>query len=213
MPRAIDIVGRQWLSLFISMATGPLISDRIKAWFLSPTVTGGIHRTLTDIVENNPNGYSISLPELEATYGSSTVASGEILQEIAVRIADPCADLVSNIVGHIVGWLVPLLFFGYLKKKLEFIKDLKAREYSSLSVREKKRARFFVGIEHFLGFVAGSAVGMFVAVAVSVFVLTVFQVVVVYDAHSPVMSIYENSHVFKFINEINIWGMIKQLWS
>ena len=87
LTKAIDIVGRQWLSLFISMATGPLISDRIKAWFLSPSVTGGIHRTLVDIVENNPNGYSISelflnlpqgvihfleqfrisLPELEAT--------------------------------------------------------------------------------------------------------------------------------------------------
>ena len=214
--RTVFKIGKTWLSLFTSIAIGPFISGRIREWFLSDTITKGIKNTLADIVANNPNEYNIgimfeslpkpfisflehfniSLPALEMEYGTYTTATDEILDAIALRIATPCADLVAQIAGHIICFLITFFFFRWLNLKIR-----------------STRVPFFRYADKVVGFVVGSAIGISAAVAFSMILYTVFQVIVVYDAHSPVASIYDNSYIFKFINQIDFVGMIKQFFA
>ena len=207
-------IGKTWLSLLCSIVLGPYVTTSLQKWFLLDAVTTGVNNTLVQCVENNPNGYNleqlfdnlpsgfvtflehvgISLPELEAIYGPSTETSEEILAEIARRIAAPCADALATIVGHIVCFVVTLIFFAWLKFEIR-----------------KRRIAFLRYIDHAIGFVAGIAIGYCAIWGISLLVSTTFQVLVAFDANSPVISIYNNSHILKFLNEFNVFNAIRQM--
>lgn len=214
--RTVFKIGRTWLSFFTSIAIGPFISGAIKSWFLSGSITNGIYNTLVDVVENNPNGYSlstmfenlpsgfisflehyhISLPELESIYGSSTDLNLDMIRAIAERIAEPCADMVSSILGHIICFTITFVFFKWINFEIR-----------------KRRVPIFRYIDHVLGFFCGFAISCAVVIGFSMLVYTVFQIIIVYDAQSSVMDIYNRSVIFKFLNQYDIIGIIKQMWT
>ncbi len=209
--KTVHQIGKVWLSLFCSIGLGPLISKPIHAWFLGSAFTGGIKNTLTTLVETNPNGYSlselfrnlptglvrflesyqISLPELEAEYGSASVVNEGLLQALAERIADPCASAVSALLGHVLGLIIPVVFFWWINRQIR-----------------KRRTRFFFYLDHIIGFVIGAVSGYCAVLGISLFLHTAFQSIVAFDVNSTVTLIYENSYIFKFVSEFNLWGAI-----
>lgn len=248
--RIIDKTGKAWTSLFSTIAAGPIISDRIHAWFLSSGFTGAINNTLLGIVNNNPNGYSLSelfanlpagfisfldhyninIDKLIGTYGADAAATDEIIWDIAGKIADPCASIVSTILGHLVFYLSFFFFAKWMynvscKSERELKNEIKriknepdAEKQKAMLARLRKgkdtrRLRFVRFVNGALGFIMGTAIGCCILIGASVLLLTLFQVVVAYDANSPVTAIYENSHLFKFINESGIWGILKTAFS
>ncbi len=248
--RIIDKTGKAWTSLFSTMAAGPIVSDRIHAWFLSSGFTGAINNTLLGIVNNNPNGYSLSemfaklpqgfvsflghyninIDQLIGTYGADVAATEEIIWDIAGKIADPCASIVSTIIGHLVFYFSFYFFAKWMYKvacnsESELKREIKAirnepdpeKQKAMLARLHKgkdtRRLRFVRFVNKSLGFIIGTAIGCCVVIAASVLLLTLFQVVVAYDANSPVTQIYENSHLFKFVNESGVWGMLKTAFS
>ena len=48
--------------------------------------------------------------------------------------------------------------------------------------------------------------------ALSALIFTIFQIIIVFDANSVVTQIYQDSYVFKFVNQFDILGFIKNLW-
>ena len=215
--RTVYKIGKAWLSLFTSFAIGPFVSGRIRDWFLSSSITNGINSTLTNIVENNPNGYSIgelfanlpngfvsflahnniSLPDLEAIYGSSTEASGDILYAIAERIAVPTADMIASISGYLLGFIIPFVFFKWL----------------DAHIWRQKKVPFYRYVDIVFGSIVGIVIGVASAVALSTLIFTVFQIVMAFNAESVVMQIYTDSFVFEFINKLDVWGMVTGMFS
>ena len=208
-------IGKTWLSVFCSMVLGPWVAAKLEGWFLRNTITTGINGTLLNLVENNPNQYSleqlfermpegfisflnscgINFDQLEAEYGSSSYATEEMISAISERIADPCISMISSIIGHVICFIVPLIFFQWLNFQIR-----------------KRRVAFFRYIDHFVGFLVGVAIGYCVSLATALIVQTIFQVIVCFDAHSSVTGIYDNSYVFKFLNEFNSLEFIRELF-
>ena len=213
--RTVYKIGKTWLSLFCSIILGPFVSERLREWFLQDLIAKGVNNTLTDLVANNPNGYTlselfqnlpdgfvsflnnfdISLPLLEVEYGSATEATNEIIFAISEIIAGGCAKLVSDFVGHVVCFVVALIFFAWLNFEIR-----------------KRRIGFFRVIDQIIGFVAGLVIGYCAVFGLSVLLHTIFQVVVAFNAQSSVTTIYENSYIFKFVAEFNMLGAVKQLF-
>ena len=204
------------------MVISPFFSAIIHDLFLSDTITNGIYNTLSNIVANNPNGYSISelfaslpggfvsflsyhnisLPELEAIYGPATEASEEILLAIAERIALPTADTVSTIVSYGLGFIIPFFFFKWLNAKIMSIKD-----------SEEKGRVFLRRMDTACGVITGFAIGAAVAILASTVVFTIFQIIMAFNAESVVMEIYDKSFIFKFISSFDILGIIMNLFT
>lgn len=209
-------IGKTWISLFFSAVLNPLVSARIHEWILYRPITKGINNTLTNLVENNPNhynlgevfdklpegflnflkNYNISLADLEAEYGSATEASESILAEISRKIALPFSETLSSIIAYIVCFVASFFFFAWLRKKIK-----------------QRRSPFFRVLDSIMGFLIGVALGCCAMFALSAVIFTVFQVIIVFDANSPVTAIYQNSYVFKFVNQFDILGFIKNLWN
>lgn len=209
-------IGKTWISLFFSSVLNPLVSGMINDWFLFRPVQSGINNTLVALIENNPNKYNlsqlfdklpagflgllrhfgISLSELEAEYGSATEASEQILGDIATKIATPCAKAISGILAYIVCFIASLLFFVWLNRKIK-----------------QRRTPFFRFIDGIMGFVIGTAVGACAVFGIVTVIYTVFQIIIVFDASSSVTAVYEGSYVFKYVNELDAIGMLKNLFS
>ena len=209
--KTIYKLGKTWMSFFVSMILGPWVSGVLDKLFLRKAITSGVQNTLIDLVENNANGYNleelfmnlpegfvgflrqygISLPELEAEYGSYTEASEEIIRGMAERIATPCIEMVSGIIGHVLGFVVPLIFFSWLSYKIR-----------------SRRVPFFRYVDHVSGFITGALVGYCAALGLSMLVHTAFQVIMAFDSHSIVADIYNNSYLFKFLCEFDTFGAI-----
>ena len=212
----ISKIGRTWISLFFSAILNPFVSGRIHEWFLLKPITRGVNNTLTELVSNNPNGYSlselfenlpegfikflkhygISLAELEAEYGSDTEAVGDILGEIAEKISIPFSEMLSSILAYILCFVASLLFFAWLNMKIK-----------------QRRSPFFRFLDGVSGLVIGATIGYCAVFGISVVVYTIFQVIVAFNANSAVTAIYENSYIFKFVNEFDILGIIRNLWN
>jgi hypothetical protein len=209
-------IGKTWLSLFISLAIGPWLSGAIEGLIMSGVITNGICDTLSGVLANSTTGYNlealfehlpsgfvsflehfnISIVELEAEYGSATEPNREMILEIARRIASPLASLISNLLGHIIGLVGPFFFFKWLEFK----------------IRQRKH-HFLRHIDHAFGCVVGLAIGCAIVLGASMLLHTIFQVIVAFNANSTVMSIYDNSIVFKFVGGFDIIGLLKQLFS
>ena len=212
----ISDIGKTWISLFFSAVLNPFVSGRIHEWFLIDPLTKGINNTLTGLVENNPNDYNlaqifeklpkgflgflehyeISIAELEAEYGSATLASDKILAEISLKIATPCSEMLSSIIAYVLCFIASLIFFAWLKMKIK-----------------QRMSPFFRFLDSVMGLIVGAAIGYCAVFVVSVVTYTIFQVIVVFDANSPVTAVYENSYVFKFITEFDLLGVIKNIWN
>lgn len=209
-------IGKTWLSLFTALVIGPVISGRIEAWFLSDTITGGICTTLERALENSTTGYNIqalfdhlpdgfvsflewfkiSLVDLEATYGSLTEPNHEMLMEISELLAAPLASFASNLFGHIICFLITFFFFKWI----------------NLQIR-KRRVPFLRYIDHIFGFIVGTSIGCAVVVGGSILARTVFQIILAFNGDSTIMSIYDNSYIFKFLGDLDIVGIFSQLFS
>ncbi len=204
-------IGKVWLSLFISIGLGPLISTPIHNWFLSSAFTGGVSNTLENIVNNNPNGYNlaelfqnlptamvrfldsynISSADLEAEFGSLAQVTPDMLQAISERIAEPCAAAVSGIAGNFLGWIIPLIFFNWLEYKIR-----------------KTEKMFYYYADKVVGYITGIALGYCAVLGISLVIHTIFQSIVAFDVNTGVVAIYENSYIFKFVSEFNLWGVL-----
>ena len=214
LDRALLKIGNAWLSLACALIIGPKLTALFEDLFIREAITNAVHASLTQIIENNANGYNLAelfanLPEgfvnfldglgasltaLEAEFGSCTEASAEIIRAMSERIAAPCINVTSGIIGNFIGFIVPLIFFRWLD--LEIKKD---------------RHAFFRFFDHVGGFIVGIAAGYALILGLSLLLRTGFQVAVAFDSSINVMDIYENSFIFKFLNEFDTFGAIQRL--
>ncbi len=215
--KTVEKIGKVWLSLITAIVLGPIIANCVQKWFLLDMLSDGIFYSLSAIVAKNPNGYNLaqlfqnlpenilhilesnhlSLAELEATYGPSTIATTDILQAISLKIAIPSADLIANIFSHFFCIIATALFFKWL----------------SMENKKNNRIKFFKVMDHVTGFFIGIAAGYCAVFGISIVLHTVFQFISILDSNSTVLSIYDNSYVFKFVNEFDLWGNIKAIFA
>ena len=212
--RTVYKIGKTWLSFFCSIMLGPWVASTLQGLFLRSAITGGIHNTLHDLIQNNPNGYNlnelfenlpdaltnflnnygINIAQLEAEFGPTTQASEDIIEAISLRIADPCVEMVSSLIGHVVCFVVPLIVFVWLSMKIR-----------------RTRIPFFRFMDRVSGFIMGVVIGYCAALVLSFAAHTVFQVVVAFDSSLPIMDVYNKSYVFKFLSEVDTVGGIKHV--
>ena len=202
------------------MTTGKVINKNkpinAKCLFLFRLISNGIHGTLTTILNTNPNGYNlselfanlpsgflgllnhfnVSLSALEAEFGSATAATDGILNEIANRIASPCSAAIASILAYIICFVVTKLVVKWL--------DWKIRQ---------RRTPFFRKVDGVMGFIMGVAIGLCAVFGIVWVTYTVFQLIIVFDASSPIFEVYENSYVFKFMKELDIIGIFKNFYA
>lgn len=210
--KTVHKIGKTWLAVFCSVILGPWLAGLLTDLFLREWIVGGVLKTLTSIVEENANGYNleqlfanlpenfvnflnhqgISLVELEAQYGSYAEANVEIMNGMAVQIATPCIAMVSTVIGYIVCFVIPRIFFWWIERKVD-----RSDDHPILA--------FF---DHVSGFVSGAIVGYIAALGVALLIYTGFQVSLAFDTSTGVMTIYEKSYVFKFLNEFDTLGAI-----
>jgi len=213
--RAIYKIGKNWMSVLCSALIGPKVSEFLQRLFLRKAITGGIQNALTTVVENNANDYNLeqlfaNLPEgfskfignygvsfeaLEAEFGSATYASPEIISAISERLAAPCIDMVSSIIGHVVGFIVPCVFFWWLNRKIR-----------------RSRKPFFRIVDRVSGVIIGLCVGYIAVVFASLFLQTMFQVVLAFDMNNGVLQVYEKSFIFRFLSKFDTLGAIRNIF-
>jgi hypothetical protein len=213
--RAIEKIGKAWLSLILTLIIGPWITKLLERVFIRKAITNAVYNSLIDLVEHNANGYNIAelfakLPEnfvnyldslgaslsaLEAEFGEYTQASDVIIRTMAERIANPCIELVSTVIGLVIGFVVPYLFFKWLKH--EIAKD--------------NKFGFFRFTDKVFGFFVGVAGGYLLVMVLALVAKTFFQVLIAFDAGLNFMPIYEKSYVFRFLGEFDVFGAGRHL--
>ena len=121
----------------------------------------------------------------------------------AVILGRPIALLVNNIfslewmsaiLAYIAVFLIALLVFSILCHSLKSIK------IPILSTLDK-----------ILGLCLGIVIGVLSAATVATVGHSVFDFISTVSGNQDVMSCYHSSHVFKFVNEIGIFGFIRDL--
>lgn len=215
LDRAILKIGNAWLSFACALFIGPFITNYLETLFISDLITDAVHNSLVGIIENNANGYNlaelfanlpdnfvsfldglgVSLPALEAEFGSYTEASSEIIRAMAERIAEPCVGVVTSLIGSFLGFIIPWIFFRWLDFEIK-----------------KDRISFFRFFDHVGGFVVGAGAGYALALGIALLTRTAFQVIVAFDSSVGVMNIYNNSYVFRFLGEFDTFGAIRRLF-
>ena len=208
-------IGKTWISLFFAFVVNPTVTGMLNEWVLYRPIENGINNTLLNLLKSNPNGYNlgqlfeklpsgfldflnyfgISISALEAEYGSATDATEEIILDISGKIASPCSSAISSILAYIITFIASLIFFAWIARKIK-----------------QRRTPFFRFVDGVMGFVIGTAIGACAVFGLVTLTYTVFQLIIVFDASSPVFSIYENSYVFKFMKELDVIGIIKNLY-
>ena len=206
-------IGKTWLSVICSVLIGPWLSNLLQDLFIRDMISKGLLQTLTDLVANNPNGYNleelfqnlpagftnilgnygVSYAALEAEFGSATYATPEILQAISVRLAEPCNNAFSSIIGYMVGFIVPWVFIKWL----------------NLKIRRNKKIPIYRYIDAISGCIVGIIIGGAALVFLSVVVQTVFQIIVAFDMHSPVVDVYENSLFCRLFTRFDVLLLVK----
>lgn len=213
--RAIEMIGKAWLSLACALFIGPKITQLLENLFIRDGINTAVHASLTELIEHNANGYNLaelfanlpagfvrfldglgaSLSALEAEFGSYTEASPEIIRAMSERIAAPCIGAISSVIGSLLGFLIPLLFF----KWIEF------------EIKKDDSNRFFKALDHVGGFFVGTAGGYALVLGVALLTRTVFQVIIAFDASVPLMDVYNSSFIFKFMAEFDTFGVLSRL--
>lgn len=216
LDRALYKIGKAWLALACSFFIGPTITGFLEDIFFTGFITDAVHSSLVELIEHNANGYNLaelfaSLPQnfvnfldsfgasltaLELEFGSYTEASSEIISAMAERIATPCVSTISSILGQIIGFLVPWLFFKWIAYEL----------------KKDSKHSFFRFFDHVGGFIVGVALGYLAVMGLSVLTRTVFQVIIAFNSNVQLMTIYDNSFVFKFVAEFDIFGIIANIF-
>ena len=215
LDKALYKIGKAWLALACAFFLGPLITSLLEGLFITDMVTNAIYNSLNDLITYNANGYNLaelfesmpanfvnfldslgaSLTALEAEFGSYTEASDTIIRTMAERIASPCISGLSTILGHVFGFLIPWLFMKWISYELQ---------------KDEKHA-FFRASDHVGGFLVGACVGYAAVMGISILMSTIFQVVIAFDSSVQVMTIYNNSIVFKFLAEFDAMGTLSKL--
>jgi uncharacterized membrane protein required for colicin V production len=134
------------------------------------------------------NNLGVGIESLKAEYGQVVEANAEILHGMADKISAPIVGIISSIIGSVVCFVVPLIFFAYLNRRS------KLAESNSV-------IRFFDKVG---GVFAGIIVGYCVVVGVVFLLYIIFQTVVAFNSQSQIMDFYNNSFLFKFLNEFDI---------
>lgn len=216
LSRAVMKIGNAWLSLACSFIIGPIITNFLEAAFFNELVGGGVYNTLVTLIEGNANGYNlkelfdnlpagfqsflnelgVSLPLLEAEFGSYTEASADIIRAMAQRIAEPCVNVISGLIGQVIGFVIPWVFVRWMNNEIR-----------------KDRIPFFRAVNYVGGGIVGVAAGYALVLGLALLTKTVFQVITAFNAGIGLMDIYNNSFVFKFITEFDTFGAIKNLFS
>ena len=208
-------LGKVFLSMLCSLALGPWVSGRLEDLFFRNAITNGTYNSLINILEKSDTGYNlqllferlpqefnnflnslgVGLESLKAEYGQVTEATDVVLHGMAEKIATPVIGIVSSIIGGVVCFVVPLIFFWYLNKKNE-------------EAKKSAVIRFF---DKAGGVITGIIVGYCVVVGVVFLLFIIFQIIVAFNSHSQVMEVYNNSFIFKFLNEFDIFKGFQSL--
>ena len=213
LAKALQKVGKKTWSLLCSALLGPWVSERLMDWFLRDAISGGVYSSVTKIIENSDtgtnlsalfdrlpdgfvrflNGLGVNIDTLAAEYGDVTHASEEVMRAFANQIATPCINVVSTIIGYVVTFIAVALILWWITRGVE-----------------RSEKKFFKVLDKIGGFLSGCVLGYCVTALLSIFVFTMFQVVLAFNAESLIMDVYNHSYVFKFLKEFDALGYLAQ---
>ena len=216
LDKALYKLGKTWLVIACSFIIGPIITNFLEDLFITNLVTNAVHSSLIELIENNANGYNLaelfasmpqgfvnfldsfgaSLSALEAEFGSYTEASSEIIATMATRIATPCVNTLSSIIGQILGIIIPWAFFKWM----------------SYELKKDSKHSFFRFFDYVGGFIVGVILGYLAVMGLAVLTKTIFQVIIAFNSEIQVMPIYENSFIFKFVADFNIFKVVAEFF-
>ncbi len=123
---------------------------------------------------------------------------------VALLLSYPVAALVlsfgvpealSGIVAFVIVFALTFILSGFLIRLLSKIK-----------------IPIITKVDKILGFLLGLILGAVIVSIASTAIYTVIELISLVNANSDVMSIYENSYVFKFIYELNLFEFLRNLF-
>ena len=126
-------------------------------------------------------------------YGSEQ-ASNELIYDMAQTIAAPLSNVASAIMAYGVVFLVVLLILSIVCLMIKQI------EIPIISTVDK-----------LLGLVLGLVLGIMGAAMIATVAHSVLEFVTAISGNYDIMNAYDNSFVFKFVNEIKIFSFVRGL--
>ncbi len=156
--------------------------------------------SLAEFFNNIPDGFvklmelfGINIGALQEQYGSAE-NSEAVLREMADTVSSPLASTVSAIIAYVavfvVTFLVLLLVFFLL---------------------EKIDIPLLTGIDKILGLILGMVLGLLSTSLITTALYSGIELIAAMNSDSEIMSLFNDSYVFKFIYNLKIFDFIRQL--
>ncbi len=122
------------------------------------------------------------------------------------------ASLLCRPVGMLIFNLgVPEFFSGIVAFVLLFVAVMIASSFI-IGLLSKIKIPIITKFDKLLGLVLGIILGMLTVSVISTALYSVLELLVLFDAESTAMSVYEESYVFKFIYDLKLFDFIRNLF-
>ena len=190
--------GRLILAVIITILLGPTVSAWINEKFINPPIFEWVHGKISELAGNavtNVDEFLADLPGIfkgfvdsdafQEKYGEAGASVDALVTDVSTSISDAMSSVVSTLIGYVLLFLVA---FVVLTVVIWLVG--KFAELPLLKTGDK-----------ILGLVVGAVSGLLsVALVASVLYLIVYV--------TGDLSAYENSVIFKFVKDINVFGFI-----
>lgn len=190
--------GRLILAVVITVIFGSAFSGWIDETFVNPRVFEWVHGKVSELAGNavtNVEEFINDLPALlksfvdseafQDKYGDAGASVDALVTDVSTTISDALSSVISAVIGYV---LLFILAFVILTVVIFFVD--KFAKLPLIKTGDK-----------ILGLVVGAVTGIIaVALLASVLYLVVYL--------TGDMSAYENSVIFKFVKDINVFGFI-----
>lgn len=195
--KAVLKQGRLILTFVITGAFGSAVADLLNEKLFGQMMYDTVHSGLSDSLGSAVGSVSAvsyeSIPGFfklfidEQTFGSASSAGGSVIDSLSRAISEPMASLISTIVGHILLFAVTFIL---LTVAISIIG--KVVSMSPLGALDK---------------LLGAALGLICGALAVCFISAILYTVLSAMGNTDV---YENSVVFKFICDLNLFGFIQK---
>lgn len=193
-------------ALIFGWPVGSILSDLV----VEKAVTESVYQKISEYLgggsdlshffENLPEGFldlvnlfGVDAVALQEKY-ESAVGSEEVLREMAATIATPISEMFSAIVAYVLIFVIVYVVLSIV------IKGLKKIKIPILSSFDKT-----------LGLILGLTLGMLNVSMIATAVYSALEFIAAMNSDPAVMSIYNNSIVFKFIYNMRFFEFIRNI--
>ena len=196
--KAVLKQGRLILTFVITGAFGSAVADLLNEKLFGQMMYDTVHSGLTDSLgsavgsvsavsyESIPGFFKLFIDE-QAFRSAASSAGGSVIDSLSKAISEPMASFISTIVGHILLFAVTFILLTV-----------------AISVIGKVVSMSPLGtLDKILGAALGLVCGALAVCFISAILYTVLSAMGNTD-------VYENSVVFKFICDLNLFGVIQK---